>query len=288
MFPVRNIIRGRTDKKWNIGVINNGYETYINRLAEAIEHNLIVFGSHSWRLPYRANNVYLRNNVPQLDAILCFDRAGAFEAAYPIRDSAHAPLIVVDMVPATSFNVEKQQLLQRCGDVSIGLDEGLTKHWMSAFTVHAATIPFFARKHQILSRKKVLVEPAATDEFLESVQINPGGALLTRDMKEAALYIHPYNHVTPTLLDAMASQVPVVTVEQTGLSNLINNELCVLIKDMSMINDPSFIDELANFSELDRVVKAAAEHASSQHSPIDVMNKWKSLFSYMSNQIFLR
>ncbi|MHA1941989.1 MAG: hypothetical protein ACW97P_09710 [Candidatus Hodarchaeales archaeon] len=309
MYPIENIIRNACPDKGRLSilVVNEANDDYIEVLANNLDHDFYLVGSISdfpqWGKKTKPTNVKIvasQHHIPNryIDAIITFNRGMMCNKALDISNSIHCPSIVVDLVsgqskvPAPLSSTitldNPDELYLKNGDVSVGINEFVVRSWTSNIPSFNTEINYPGVEYQIQPARKVLVDRYFPKQSFDHLQIILDNNLYTTEISEASLYLHLWNGINTTLIDAMRNKIPVlITRGSPDLEYLVANQLCIVVDDARLFNTPDNFEKVMNFDALSGIVENAYQYVS-KFTNEDFSNKWNNVLSHVSNKSFVR
>lgn len=309
MYPIENIIRNACPDKGRLSilVINEANDDYVEALANNLDHDFYLVGNVSdfpqWGKKTKPTNVKLvpsQHSIPNryIDAIITFNRGMMCSKSIDISNSLHCPLIVIDLVSGQSkvpapvgarITLENpNELYLRNGDASVGINEFVVRSWTSNIPSFNIQINYPGLECQRQPARKVLVDRYFPQQSFDNLQIITDNNLYTTEISEASLYLHLWNGINTTLIDAMRNKIPVlITKGSPDLEYLITNQVCIVIDDLRLFNTPDNFEKVMNFDALGGVVENAYQYVS-KFTNEDFSNKWNNVLSHVSNKGFVR
>jgi len=259
--------------------------------------------NHQWPIDKSYRNLHITqinniNNSINFDCILVFNRASSFETAYNISQIYHLPIVVVDMVASmhtapspffTSLKITNaSSLFGRSGDISVGCSQKISHSWISSSTKLSVTANYAGEQFDInnSNKEKILIDPTMPLPYLHSLGIDPKNSNFTSDKTSCRLYVHLWKYITPMLIDCMVSGVPVVTFKDPELEEIINYKSCIIINDVSLINNNEFITNILNFDNLQSIIGNAKIYT--QDIQNNFLEVWTAIFQYICNIHYTR
>lgn len=301
MFVIENIIRKLTvtkNDKLNIIVYNDGNEDYINRLCW-LDHNFYI--QNGYNLPTKPYNLFngLDQSVRAYDAIIVFNRANMYDHAKQLSDKNHIPIINVDLVGSnsllpipfyTNVNMENAAALyQKSGTISVAASKEIYESWSNASIGLSTTIQIPSIQLNPQQPQSILLDPQLPNEFVQSLPITILEPLFTTNIDRAAVYLHLWQHITPLMLDCMASNIPVVTFKSVEFNNIIESKACIIIDDIKYFNVPNILQQLLAFKNLDVIKRNAVEYIEKRDTnKQDFIDRWTRIFNYVKKNIYMR
>ena len=309
MYTINNIVQSalrKSDDRLSILVLNEHYDDYIKRF-EYLDHDFYLandmYGVPQWASPLGFNNIHIANRLQDhclshIDAIVVFNRAGLWERAKQLSDTWHIPLIVIDItcsanhVPLPFFATvavnNPPQLFQRNGHVSVGITEDVANSWQSPYqslSMHIPIAPMPIQRKE--NADKILIDTSLPQEYIDSLPFVASPDKFTTDPTEAKIYLHLWRNVTPLMIDCMASDIPVITMSDQDFVDIINKQACVLIQDLQIVGQTTFLEEIAGFPQLGKITERAKEYAN-QTNMEEFKNSWESVLRYATNNAYVR
>jgi len=311
-YPIENIVRGCTrlpTEKLNILLLNAEYDDFISRLC-LLPHHFFMFQEHHaqpvWHgLPMPDNlQIYKKaNDCPRthFDFIIVFNRADSYVLGKKLSDTLHVPIIVVDIasydlkVPTpvlAHHNItDPNELVHHNGIIDVGIKHEVTQSWLSSSTEFAITIPFPTMKYTInpfMDAGKILIDSSLPKEYLQSLPFDINSPMITTQKTQAVLYLHLWQNMTPLMLDCMANNLPVVTLESTDLQTIMQQEACVLIEDLQVVSQTKFLEEILQFEMLQKAKASAKAYVEQYHNIKTFKFLWQQAFKYARKGFYMR
>jgi len=309
MYTINNIVQTairKPEDRLSILVLNEHYDDYIRRL-ECLDHDFYIandmYGVPQWNSPKGFNNIHIANRLQdhclsQLDTIIVFNRAGLWERAKSLSNVWHLPIIVVDItcsinhVPLPFFATvvvnNPPQLFQRNGNASVGITEIVADSWQSPY--QSLSLPIAVPPIEIESKEaasKILIDTTLPQEYIDSLPFVASPDKFTTDPTEAKIYLHLWKNVTPMMIDCMASGIPVITMSDHDFAEIIKEQSCVIIQDLNIVGQPTFVDEIMGFPQLNKIVENAKKYANRTNVE-EFKNSWESVLRHVTNNTYLR
>ena len=297
MYPIENIIRKlnyKADQRLNILLANDADENYISRLCE-LPHNFYLI-EPKWEFSTVPPNLKLFTQGERaFDLAIAFDRVNGYQKGLQICNASHLPLIVVDMaslmlkVPRpffTNVNVKPDvELLQFCGNVSVGSTSSISESWNSQFTNLSTTISIPATPF-VSNGSKILLDESLPKPYIGTLPIKIDDRFTT-NKEEVAAYLHLWQSPTPLMIDAMASRLPVITFRGPDMTEIMEARACIVVKDIKHISDPKFLEQLLTIDHLQEVLDNAQNFVK-DNTYETFITKWRRVLQYTSRQIYIR
>jgi hypothetical protein len=307
MYPINNVIESALRKptdRLSLLILNEGYDQYIERLAE-IDHDFYIvnelYNVPQWvskTLPANVTRVTRTHELglTKLDGIIVFNRAGLYEKAYQISKAWHIPLVVIDYASSVSkvplpffanVNINNvQEMFNRNGSVTVGLTDDITKSWYSQYQNLSLTIPIPAKKIDRKPQGKILVDSFLPEAYIQSLPINFDQKFTTKP-EEADIYLHLWQNITPLMIDCMASEIPVVTFQSQDFAEIINSQACVLIQDLSVVEQSTFLTEMLQFPKLETIKQNALKYTE-PNTKNNFEQTWSQVFNHLASNYYIR
>lgn len=312
MFAVENVIRSATRKAKdikNILIVNEMQDYYINDMCQSLRNNnfYIIQGlleTNQWSLGQKPFNLNVLNDDQQelpstLDFIICTGRGMAYEQAMNLSKLWHLPLIVLDVVNSktkvpvplgiTANILEQNMLLQRNGFINVSTSESIKESWINNNQGMSLTIEPYAKRfeHALPQNGKILIDKTLPSQFINELPFNLNKQIFTTEKAEACIYIHLWQHITPLVLDCMASEIPVVCIEQPELQEFIDKKSIITLPDVIQFGNPNLIKEIFNNPNTKTVINNAMI-LSSSYTKTKFVDQWSNLFAFANNLCYYR
>lgn len=308
MYIMENIIQktiSDNNRKLSILIVNQDNEDYIYNLSK-LEHNFYIITEYSinWKYDFLPNNLFFINNIKDIgiktiDCIIVFDRFNTYEKASLISKNLHVPLIVVDYASSilktptpffvnSKFNEENIAYL-RNGNISVGMSDFVTKSWHSHIQYFGTTIIPVTETIVSKNKEKILIDTWLSPDYVKNLPIKIDNEKYTTNPENAIMYLHLWKNINPLMMQCMASEIPVITFNSEDFNEIINEEACVLLQDIDMLNKSYFIKYILQFVEKQNITVNAKNYLNKRiNEENNFLKSWNNLLNYVSNMYYLR
>jgi hypothetical protein len=308
MYPINSITRSaQKDKKLNVLLFNDSYTSYVFSLGYCFNDiNFYLFENRfqtsrwirSWARPSNVEIIKSNESPIDIDAIIAFSRGRSYEEAMSISNYLHVPVILIDfassemMTPipffANSNVTDRETLLKRSGNITIGINEYVSSSWETPFQKVAMTIKPLAPVLNVNpTASKVLIPRSVPDEYIEGLPANIlAGIEITKDSEEAGVYLNLWQNLDEDAITCMANEIPVVSFATSEIP-----KECYFLVNEQNVNDTlrQFLN--GGFSQeqlaaINNTKKIAKEYVSTSQE--DFKNSWQNVFRFIENTPYIR
>lgn len=308
MYPINSITRSaQKDKKLNVLLFNDSYTSYVFSLGYCFNDiNFYLFENRfqtsrwirSWARPNNVEIIKSNESPIDVDAIIAFSRGRSYEEAMSISNYLHVPVILIDfassemMTPipffANSNVTDRETLLKRSGNITIGINEYVSSSWETPFQKVAMTIKPLAPVLNVNpTASKVLIPRSVPDEYIEGLPANIlAGIEITKDSEEAGVYLNLWQNLDEDAITCMANEIPVVSFATSEIP-----KECYFLVNEQNVNDTlrQFLN--GGFSQeqltaINNTKKIAKEYVSTSQE--DFKNSWQNVFRFIENTPYIR
>jgi hypothetical protein len=308
MYPINSITRSaQKDKKLNVLLFNDSYTSYVFSLGYCFNDiNFYLFENRfqtsrwirNWARPNNVEIIKSNESPIDIDAIIVINRGRSYEEAMSVSSYLHVPVILIDfasseiMTPvpffANSNITDRETLLKRSGNITIGINEYVSTSWKTPFQKVAMTIKPLAPVLSVHPEaKKVLVPRSVPDEYLQGLPSNIlGGIEITKNSEEAGVYLNLWENLDEDAINCMANEIPVVSFASCDIP-----KECYFLVNQHNVNDTlkQFLNGQFSQEELaiiNNTKKIAKEYVSTSQE--DFKNSWQNVFSFIENTPYIR
>lgn len=308
MYPINTIARSaEKDRDLNILLFNDSCVEYVKSFYCLENVNFYLFEnrfkSSRWinSIPLPENVSIIRRNesIKDIDAIVSFNRGVSYEESKMLSDHLHLPIVVVDfassqtLIPFPFFSTSnvnnREQVFARSGNISVGINEGVTNSWSSPYHNASITIKPLSPVVSFYThpRKKVLVSKSIPEDFIKELPQNLfSGIEITKNIQEAGVYFNLWTNLDEDTITCMNNEIPVVSFQTSEIPKdcyfLVNqdnvNTTLKQILSGQLSQEQSAI--------IDNTKKAAKEYADT--SLEDFKRGWNSVFNFIKNTTYIR
>ena len=291
-------------KKMDILILNELHDGYIENLA-ALDHNFYIitdlYENPQWVTGASPSNLSISKGIAEtcvksFDLIICFGRGNICDKASELSDAWHIPMIIVDTVsssvlsPSPFFSqikIENKNILYGRNVVaSVAINNKIKESWPIRSSPISVCIPHSPNKVSLNKEaSKILIDPYLPERYIDSLPIEINNTIFTTKVSEAAMYLHMWQSETPLMIDSIISGLPVVTFKSDEMLDILEDNLCITIKDIRDIS-PTFVEELKGFEKLPHVMEQVEKY---DPYPIEEFKKrWESVLGYARNNFYMR
>lgn len=310
MYLMQNIIKNALDEnkdKLSILILNEDNEDYIYNLSK-LNHNFYIVQENNfnfnWRYDFVPNNLIFINNyknfaIKNLDCVIAFDRISTYEKASSIANQYHIPLIIVDLASSliknkipffVNSNIDNSNIIYlRNGNVSVGISDFVTKSWHSHRQYFGTTILPITEQIISKNKEKILLDMLLNKDYINNFPIKIDSDRYTTNPENAMLYLHLWKNLNPLMLQCMASEIPVITFNSDDFHEIIEEEACILLEDISSLNKPNFLQFILEFANKKNIISNAKNFIKKRvNEENNFLKSWSSLLNYVCNMPYLR
>lgn len=310
MYLMQNIIQKAIDQKkdkLSVLILNEDNEEYIYNLSK-LDHNFYIIQENgftfNWRHNFIPNNLIFVNNfrdfgIKEIDCIIVFDRINTYEKASLISKQYHIPIIVVDIASSLlkskvpffiNAKIDNPNITYlRNGNVSVGISNFVTDSWHSYKQYFGTTIIPITEPIISKSKEKILIDMWLAKDYIDNLPIKINSDNYTTNPENAIVYLHLWKNINPLMFQCMASEIPVITFNSEEFNEIIEEEACILLEDINVLNKPNFIEFILDFANEKNIIANAKNFINKRINEENNFTKsWNNLLSYVSNMHYLR